>query len=108
MTLILENAFAISLIGIVSFLIFGYVWLRTGIAPLLYTAIAIAALTVICLVIEQFVETDRERLTDRVNEIASYVLDDDLQAVLDCVDPEAAEILRKAKSRGKRREDSRD
>ena len=70
---------------IVGFLLFGitfYFWKETRLKPILYLMLGIAALTIILVFVEHFVETDNESLKDSISSLARAVENNDIETAV--------------------------
>jgi len=92
MAWIFEQPVFILVIGLSTVVILGWLWLQTGRKIFVIAVAAAAVLTTLGMLVERNVRTDREQIEATLHEIARAVERNDLQAVLDRVDPQAARI----------------
>ena len=93
---LLENPFPAILIGGLITAILAGGWLRTGRNSLLVAMLVVIALTVAAVLIERFVETDREQITATLHEIARLVQQNDVDAAIDYAYSGAPHVRRQA------------
>jgi hypothetical protein len=96
MTLLLEQPLAVVIVGVVVALGTGIAWTSTGRKEWLIALGAIVALTIMGLVVEQLVVTDREAIEATLREIARDVESNNLPALLKHVSAGNTELTQKA------------
>jgi len=89
MTFLLESPWPVLFVGIAVEAALAVALLRTGQGRLLWAMLAAAALTLTGFGIERLVVTDREAVTNTLDAAAEAVEDDDIERLLDCIDPSA-------------------
>jgi hypothetical protein len=96
MNWILEQPVAVVILGIILGLGTGIAWTSTGRKEWLIGLAAIIAFTIVGLVVERLVVTDREAIEATLQEIARDVQSNNLQAVLRHVSTGNSELIRQA------------
>jgi hypothetical protein len=96
MSLLLEQPLAVVIVGVVLALGVGIAWTSTGRKEWLIGLGAIVVLTIVGLVVEQLVVTDREAIEATLREIARDVESNNLPALLKHVSAGNTELTQKA------------
>ncbi|QDT00128.1 hypothetical protein [Adhaeretor mobilis] len=98
MSLLLENPVAIGAIGAVAATFAGLVFLsrRSGKSAVVLALVLIA--TSALLTVERLVVTDREQIETALHDTMAAIAENDLQAVLDHINPQTSTVLADAKS----------
>ena len=91
MTKLLEEPLYILLIGVPLTLAFVFAWIRTTKTPLLVVAIALLLLTIGGVIAERLVVSDREAITQQLDQIAADVQAGDLPKILGHVHSDAVQ-----------------
>jgi hypothetical protein len=76
-------------LGIITAVILGFVWLQTGRRPFIYGLSAVIVLTILVIVIERVVVTDREEVDSVLRQAARAVEKNELAGVLRLIHPES-------------------
>jgi ketosteroid isomerase-like protein len=96
MDILFENPLRIIFIGIVIEAVLGIVLFRTGRGALLWAMLGVLALTLLGVVIERLVVTERERVEMTLDGITAALEANDLKRVLSYVAPEAVQTRNRA------------
>ena len=97
MTWVLEEPIYIIILGVVLMLFLGYALMQTGYRALFHALLAVAALTVGLLILEQVVQTDKEQVEAALEEMARDVEANDHEAIFAHIYSGAPELLKRAK-----------
>jgi hypothetical protein len=92
-----ENPVTPGILGLLAVGIAAFVWTQTGHKAALYTILALAALTLVAVIINLQVVTDRERIRQIMNEVAAALRNNDSDTALSYIHPNAAGPLQRAK-----------
>ena len=98
MTWVVEEPLYIAIMGIVTIAILAFGWMQTSYRPLLYGTVAAAVMTLLLLIVEQWVETESEQLAAALEQMAADVKRNDLEAVLNDIASTAPETRARARS----------
>jgi hypothetical protein len=96
MTILFENPWWIIFAGVVIEAVLGIVLFRTGRGILLWAMLGVLALTLLGVLIERLVVTDRERVEMTLDGITAALEANDLNRVLSYVSPDATQTRRRA------------
>jgi ketosteroid isomerase-like protein len=96
--LLFESPITLGVTGLAFTLIALVTWIKGGFRAALYAAIALAVLTVVLLVVNLRVKTDREQIEQLLHDVAAAVERNDLPAVVSYIHPGAVQGLQRAKS----------
>jgi hypothetical protein len=96
MTILFENPLRIIFIGIVIEAVLGIVLFRTGRGALLWAMIGVLALTVLAVVVERLVVTEKERVEMTLDGITSALEANDLSRLLSYIAPGAIQTRNRA------------
>ena len=96
MTVLFENPWYFIFAGVIIEAVLGILLFRTGRGALLWAMIAVLALTLLGVVVERLVVTERERVQMTLDGITSALEANDLNRVLSFVAPEAAHTRQRA------------
>ena len=95
---LLESPFSIGIVGGSCAVLAGFLWTQTGNKAAAVTAAMLALLTLGLVALSVTVETDRERITRMLNEVASALQRNDRSFVLSNIHPKAAATVQRAKT----------
>ena len=98
MNLVLEQPLAVVIVGVICGLVAGIAWSSSGRKEWLIGLGLVVVLTIVGLIVEQLVVTDREAIEATLAEIARDVQSNNLPAVLRHVSSNNAELQRKAEA----------
>lgn len=96
MSWLLEESMYLVAVGLAGAAVCGWFWLQSGRRVLLHLAIGLLIGTVLGVVIEQWVVTEREEVTQTLHALAAAVERNDRAAVLSFIHPDAAAIRQRA------------
>jgi hypothetical protein len=96
MTILFENPWWIIFTGVVIEAVLGIVLFRTGRGALLWVMLGVLALTLLGVLIERLVVTERERVEMTLDGITAALEANDLSRVLSYVSPDATQTRRRA------------
>ncbi|MBU6236270.1 MAG: hypothetical protein KGQ51_00495 [Planctomycetes bacterium] len=97
--MLLESPVTIGAIGAIVAIATFYAWMQTGIKQLLPTSIAVAAATIMLVILSLMIDTDQEILRRYVYETASELEANQYQKVIAKIHPRAADSLQDARNR---------
>ena len=92
-----ENPIALAVVGLVMVAVSAFVWTQTGRKSALYATAGLVVLTIVLLLINLQVVTDRETIRHILHEAASAVEANDHDKVYGYIHPNAFDGLRRAK-----------
>ncbi len=95
---LLESPVSIVIVGFSCAILAGFIWTQTGSKPAAITAVTLALLTLGLVVFSLQVETDRERITRMLDEVANALQRNDRDFVLSHIHPQAATTVQRAKA----------
>ena len=98
MTWIVEEPVYIAILGVSTVLICGFGWLQTGYRQFAYAVVGAVIATVLLLLVEQWVETERAGIESALRRMAQDVERNDLPTVLSDIAQSAAKTRRRAES----------
>ena len=98
MTWFTESPWTLVTVGVIVELVLLAALIRTGRGALLWAIAAVAALTAGLVTIERWIVTDRESISQSLDELAKTLATNDLQAVLGYISPSATEVRQLAKT----------
>ena len=93
-----ENPVTIAVTGAALTVVAAITWIKGGYAAALYSALALFLLTILLVILNLQIQTDREKVEVVMSQVASAVQRNDLQAVLQHVHPSRSPGLNRAKS----------
>lgn len=93
---IFENPFPLIVIGVITAIISGGMWLQTGRKSALYATLVLVVLMIGLVIVAQLVESERERVSRTLHQIAREVEQNDVEAVLSHVHPNAPQVRAQA------------
>ncbi|MEZ6137905.1 MAG: hypothetical protein R3C53_23705 [Pirellulaceae bacterium] len=76
----------------------GFFWMQTGHKAALYSTVALAAVTIVMLIVSLQVVTDRERIEKILADVAAAVQANDHEKCYSYIHPSAVEAMQRAKS----------
>lgn len=97
-SLFFEGPIWIGLCGVFVVVVAAYFWTQTGNKPALYTAAAAGLLTLILVMVNIQVVTQREELRDIMRDIATNLEQNNHDAVIAYIHPNAQPVVQRAKS----------
>ena len=92
-----ENPAPILIAGIVVLLALGGIFLKSGRGILLFAMAGVAGFMALAVLIDHLVVTDREQVANTIYEMAAAAPRNDLNAVIDHIDPQAGEVRGEAR-----------
>lgn len=95
-TILFEKPLLIGLLGSITAIVLGFLWLQTGRRSILYVLISILVLMFAGIGIARYVVTDREAVTAALHEIAEAVERNDMPEVLRLIHPDAPSVRAQA------------
>lgn len=95
---LLESPLSIGVVGLSCAVLAGFVWTQTGHKSAAVTAFTMALLTLGLVVLSVEVETDQERITRMLSDVASALERNDRDYVLSHIHPQAATTVQRAKA----------
>ncbi|MBC8350982.1 MAG: hypothetical protein H8E66_03290 [Planctomycetes bacterium] len=98
MSWLLENPTTVLVLGGITALVFGAIWLQTGRKIELYIMLAIIVAVVGIMVVGRFSKSERRQVKATLYQIASDVERNDVNSVLSHLHPKMAEVRRRAAS----------
>ena len=93
---VLEHEIWLLVLGALTAILTGGLWLKTGARPFCYALVAVVLATALLVTLSGLIVTDRETITATLAQIARDVQRNDLEAVLAHVHSKASEIRRRA------------
>ena len=93
-----ESPVTICVIGFAIVLVALITWINGGFKSALYAAVALALLTIVLLILSVRVKTDREQISEILNQVAEAVENNDVDKVLTYVHPGAVAGVLRVKS----------
>jgi hypothetical protein len=95
-TILFEKPFLIGLLGTITAVVLGFLWLQTGRRSILYILIATLVFMFVGIGIARYVVTDREAVTAALHQIAEAVERNDMPQVLRLIHPDSASVRAQA------------
>jgi uncharacterized protein (DUF1778 family) len=95
---VLESPFVVGIGGLCAAGLAGFFWTQTGHRAAAWTALALVLLTLGLMVLGWQVETDQERITRLLNEVAAALQRNDREFVLSHIHPQAAATVQRARA----------
>ena len=92
-----ESPLWIGLCGGFVALIAGYFWSQTGNKPAMYTAVGVAVVTIIMVVVNIQVQTPREQIANLLDQIAGHLENNNQEAVYSFIHPNAELAVQQAR-----------
>lgn len=98
MTWLVEEPVYIAILGIITIAFLVFAWMQTGYRWMMHATLAVVALTIGLLLLENLVETDKEQVEAELHRIARDVETNDLDKILPHVYSGAPETLAEARA----------
>lgn len=96
MTWIVEDPLYVMVLGIAMTAILGFGWMQTSFRPLGYAAGGTVIVTLLLVMVEQWIVTDTEQITDALHRMAHDVQQNDVTAILNHIHASAKNVRRRA------------
>ncbi|GAB5405805.1 MAG: hypothetical protein Aurels2KO_40360 [Aureliella sp.] len=97
-SILFESPVWLGMVGFACAAVAGYFWSQTGSKPALISAIVLAVLTIVGVMVNLAVDTDRETISKLLDEAALKLKANDHDAVLDYLHPAAGGAVQRAKA----------
>lgn len=97
-TLLLENPLLVGFLGAVLTMLAGFAWLQTGRRSILQATVGMLALTIVLVLINVNITSERERIEAILYTVADALGKNDLPAIYSAIHPTAAETVKQAKA----------
>lgn len=97
-SVLFESPVWLGMVGFACAGVAGYFWSQTGSRPALVTAVVLAVLTTIAVMVNIAVDTDRETISKLLDSAAAKVQANDHDAVLAYLHPAAGDAVQRAKA----------
>lgn len=95
--LLLESPVIVGIGGLVLAVLAGLLWTQTGRKAALATAVVIALATIGLVAVSMQIQTDRETITETLDDVAAALQRNDYQAVFNVMHPSAAAAVARAR-----------